>query len=323
MFAFKVHPAAISVTDGIQHAFEYLGESWRSWLPIVLGLAAANLILSLILISIVGDGLYYVDRFTNEIELAPDAADKLLRMVPVAILYFGATVVAGWALTGIAIAGLRGWKLTASVVVRRGLVVLASGLLVLAVVTGAILVMVVVTVVVPPVGILALLGLIPVAIYMSYRISFATYAIFDGFGPLGGLQESWRLSERAVLRIFGWGLMAGLISGGISMAASSGAGFMSGSDAFSAAVAQGVSGGVGGFGTAFSTFFIAVLYESQRARHDPSLYPVPAYPVPPAYPYPYPYPVPPGSWPPPNPYAQPGGPAAGAPPNWPPQGGQR
>jgi hypothetical protein len=332
VFTFKVHPAAITVTEGIQHAFEYLVSTWRTWLPIVLVVAAANFVLYLVVFDIAGDGLYYVDQWTGEVHTAPDAGDRLLRMVPAVLLYAAVLAVSGWAFTGMAVAGLRGWKLTASVVLTRGLVSLVADLLIVAACFAVGLAWVIVTVAVPPIGILAFFVLIPVAVYAWIRITFVTLAVFDGFGPVGGLQESWRLSEGAVLRMFGWGLMAGLISGGVSMIASQGTGFMPSADSGSLAVVGGVTGGLSAVVSVFSTFFMAVLYESQRARHDPNLYPVPAY----SYPSPPAYPgfVPPGSYPPPSyPATQQGGPswgdgqpdgpaegpAAGAPPTWPPR----
>ena len=332
MLTFRIHPAAISVTEGVQHAFTYLGSSWRSWLPVVVALALIDLVCFLFIAENLRN-LYYLDRYTSEIVWAPDLADRAWRIAPFIVLLAVASLVGGWVFAGIAIAGLRGWKLTAAVVLRRGGAVLISSLIIAVVTFAGILAVAILIVLSPPVGILVAIAAVFVALYAWIRITFYTLAIFDGFGPLGGLQESWRLSKGAVLRMAGWGFMAGLISLGFAMMGGMASGPMAGSDTISVAIAQGISGGLGAAASVFSIFLMAVLYESQRARNDPSLYPVAAYP--PAYPPPGypgavpPWAVPPGAYPPgayppyPYPYAQP--PAqpqapADAPPGWPPQG---
>jgi hypothetical protein len=308
MFTFKVHPAAVSVTDGIQHAFDYLGTNWRSWWPVVAVLALADFVFFMALASIAEDGFYVVNEMTNEIKMVPNAGDLVLQLIPFVALYLLVAVAAQMTLTGIAVAGLRGWRLTASIVVRRGLVAVASYLIVTAAAFGALLVWAIVAVASGGLGILALFFLVPVAVYASLRLQFVGFAIFEGFGPVGGLQESWRLSQGAVLRIFGWALMSGLISIGFSIVGTIASAPLSSSSPAGIGLGQGISGAVTGVYSVFGVFFMAVLYESQRARLDPSLYPMPAYPYPVPQPV-YPGVVPPGSYPPPYPYAQPGGPA--------------
>ena len=68
MFEFRVHPAGISVTDGVQHAWEYLTRSWRLWGWVVLALAVANSLFMLLVAGVMREGLTYVDE-ANEIRL--------------------------------------------------------------------------------------------------------------------------------------------------------------------------------------------------------------------------------------------------------------
>jgi hypothetical protein len=229
-----------------------------------------------------------------------------------------------------AIAGLRGWRLTPTVVLSRGLVSLASMLIAGAALVGGAMAVAVLLALVPPLGVLAAFAAFVVAIYFWVRISFATLAVFDGFGPLAGLRESWRLSGGAVWRMIGWALMAILIGLGFSIAAGMGSAPFSGSTPSSMALSQGISVAVTSVATVVTVFMQAVLYESQRARRDPSLYPFAAYPAVPvgpvaAYPYPYAYPYPPAPAAPEpgatQPEAGPQGATETTPPaSWPPQG---
>jgi len=282
VFEFRVHPAGISVTDGVQHAWEYLTRSWRLWGWVVLALAIANALFMLLVADVMREGLTYIDERTNQIALVADAGPKLAQMLLVSLALAAVSAVAGWAFTGIAIAGLRGWKLTPGVVLGRGVLVFVSQLIVGFVAFVALMVLAVFIVVVPPLGILAILPAIVLGIYALVRVAFAALAIFDGFGPIAGLQESWRLSEGAVWRMIGWALMAMLISMAFGLVAGIATGPLMSSDDITMMLSSGFSAGVSGVSQAFGVFMLAALYESQRARHDPGLFPSPPYPPPPA-----------------------------------------
>jgi hypothetical protein len=310
VFKFSVNPAAITVTEGIQHAFGYLGESWRKWLPFVVVLGIAQFIVYLALGSVSSADIYTTDPYTGRMVLASDATARITALFWVSLLSVAVSTVVGWGFTGIAISGLRGTPLTPAWLVNRGIIAFLAEIVVLVVSITVVIVTIVVILVTLGVGALALFIAIPVGVYLAIRYTaFSTLAIFDGFGVIDGFRESWRLSQSAVLRIIGWGLMSVLISIGFSIVTLPLAIF--------GAVGSGLSGGVQGVYSAFAVFFMAALYESQRARHDPTLYPfAPGYGVPPAGPYPgYPgYPQ--------SPYgagAYPAGPyAPGAAPQWPP-----
>ena len=166
--------------------------------------------------------------------------------------------------------------------------------------------------------ILLILAAIPGAIYLLIRLIFTSLAIFDGFGPIAGIRESWRLSQGSVSRMLGWGALAFLVTIGIGILAGVIAAGFDGSGLL--AVAEAASAAVTLTGSCLIVFMMAVLYESERARKDPTLYPVPAWPGYGSYPAePY-VPGPAPAWPArpyaPGPYTA--GPYAGGPaPAWP------
>jgi hypothetical protein len=249
------------------------------------------------------------------------------------------SLVASWVFYATAIAGLRNRPVTLESVVLRGLLYLVAGILMAVVAFVAILavtiLVVVVTVLSPPLGVLLILLLvfaaIPVALYLEARLILTGMAIFDGFGPIEGIKESWRLSNGSVMRLLGWGVMAWLISLAFAILA----GVVSTPFTLGglAPVGQGFSAGVTAVAACLTTYMMAVIYESQRARLDPTLYgpppapayfgypgPGPAWPAyqgtPPAWPG-APGTPPPGFYPGPN-AAGPGWPGApGTPPAWP------
>jgi hypothetical protein len=326
VFTFTTHPAAVTVTDGVGIAFGYLQKSWRTWLPAVVVVAICSFAAYTLVGQIPSSDLYTIDSSTGQVVVDQAALGKYIGTLfeTVGILAI-VQLIAGWVFNACAIAGLRDRPLTASYVVGRGLMTLAASILIGLLFGCAALALILVTVVVLPIGILLDLAAIPLAIYVGVRLSFTSLAIFDGFGPIGGIQESWALSERSVLRVFGWGLMIVLISIGFGIVGS----FFSVPLATGrlAPVGEAASSAISTTATCLTTFMIAVLYESQRSRRDPTLYefaPGPGYPGPgyPGYPGPggsypaWPPTPPPGQYPQPpypgGPY-QPGGPYPGAP----------
>jgi hypothetical protein len=286
---FSNHPAMITVTEGIQDAFGFLGATWRMWLPVVGAVAGATFFLLVLIGPISTSYLYYVDSYSGAIHWYGNAGSQAGHLALYTLATLAVSLIAGWVISAVAISGLRNRPVTAAFVVSRGLYsFLASIVLAFAGVATS-FVLVIVVVIVPPVGILLLLAAIPVIIYLSIRLIFVTLAIFDGFGPIEGIQESWRLSQQSVTRMFGWGLMAVLITlgfgilGGIASAPFTARG--------SEPVNEAISTAVGTVGSCFTVFMMAVLYESQRARMDPTLY----------GPTPMPF----------NPYGYPGMPPAG------------
>ena len=334
MFRLSNNPAAISAADGLQDALAYLQKSWRRWVPVVGAIAAFSLLTYGLVGSLDARSLYHIDAQTGLAVWNADALSKLAG--PIASGFASALVVAvgSWVFYATAIAGLRNRPLTFSGVVMRGLVTVLSGVIVAAaaiiLVIGLILALVAVATVAPPVArllvILLALAATPVVIYLLVRFVFTGLAIFDGFGPIEGIRQSWRLSQGSVLRMFGWGVLALVMNIAIASVGSVMVALFSTTEI--APLAQAASAALGATGSCLIIFMMAVLYESERARKDPTLYPYAAWPgsgsQPPA---PYaPGPVP--AWPagqytpgpyPANPAAMPGWVAPGPigpPPAW-------
>lgn len=322
MLRFTTHPALISVTDGVRVAFDYLGTTWRKWLPMVALVAAGSFLVYLIVGTVNSADLYYVDPYThetvwNEPELRRYVTGTLAAGGTVALLSF----IASWVFYATAIAGLRNRPVTLDSVVVRGLLSLVASILMAVVAVAAFLALLIVTVIVavliPPLGLILILieafSAIPVILYLEIRLILTGMAIFDGFGPIEGIKESWRLSNGAVLRLLGWGVMAFLVSLAFGILAA----VVSTPLALTslAPLGQGVSAGVTAVASCLTVYMMAVIYESQRARLDPTLYgPVPA----PAY-VGWGYPGPGPAWPayqgtPPAWLGAPGSPPPGSPP---------
>jgi hypothetical protein len=322
VFAFNVHPADISVTAGVQAALNYLQATWQKWLPVVAVVAVAEMLVSTMSINKLNQ-ILIVDNYTGEVTWSPDWGNQLGDLILPYLALFVLGIVSSWIFYAIAISGLRGRPLTAAWVAERGLMSLLNDLLVAVAAVVAIFASAVILVAVSAaLGGLALLvwiAWIVGAVYLIIRLIFMGLAIFDGHGPVEAFSESWSLSEESVQRLFGWGLMGLALSlcfslvGGIvnlPFAASGGR-----------AIGTLLSDLVTMTGTCMLVFFMAVLYESQRARRDINhgaqpgysagqygSYPTGAYPAvpgayPPAPPYgayppaPGQYPPAPGQWP--------------------------
>lgn len=283
MFAFNHHPTAIGVVDGLTVAFASFQVSWRKWLPVV-GLVFACIFVTYSLVTRLDfSALYHTDAMGKAVWNS-DALSKLPGPVTARLVDAIASAMAGWFFCATAIAGLRKEAATLSSAIESGILSLFAGLLV--VVTGlfvsTVLLMAAFAVgaIIPPLGllllVLILVAAIPVAVYFLVRLAFTTLAIFDGFGPIGGLQESWRLSEGSVSRMCGWGTLAVVVTIAVTLG-----GWLilePFSSPWPLAIAEGVAAGLSVAGSGFVTFLLAVLYESERARREPDLYPVDAWP---------------------------------------------
>jgi hypothetical protein len=284
VFHFSHHPTAISVSDGVQDAFQYLQKSWQTWLPVVGVVAACALVTHAIVGSLDINALYHQDVITGRVVWNPDAWSKVSGALAARLVDAVLSGIAGWVFYATAIAGLRNRPVTLAGVVGRGLTTVLSGLIVAAaaivLVTGLFLGAAAVAIAAPGIGrlliVLLIVAAVPGAIYVVIRLIFTGLAIFDGFGPIGGIQESWRLSQGSVLRMLGWGALALAMTIGIGIIASVIVAPFSGSRL--AAVAEGAGAAVTLTGSCLVVFMMAVLYESERARKDPTLYPVPAWP---------------------------------------------
>ena len=168
------------------------------------------------------------------------------------------SIVAKWFLVANAVAGLRGREVTLPWVLRSGLRALVADMLfamiVLALISTALAF--------GAVGLIVLLGFLPVLAYVAIRLQFWTLAIFDGSGIAGGLSTSWALTRRAVLRMLGWGLAVFGISLLLVVAD-----FLVALLLVAVPVVPGIiTAAIDTSFAAFSAIVLAILYESQRLR---------------------------------------------------------
>jgi hypothetical protein len=307
VFRFSVHPAQVTIGSGIRDAWDFLWLTWRRWAPAVVVLAAAEFLVYLALPSTLVTTDYRYNSFNGTYGFYSSTGASYPSLLAVLVVQ----TVVGWVFNAIAIGALRNRTMAPGEVVARGLWSIWASILVGAVIMGTVVVVAVISVMLGGLGILALLVAVVILFVLALRWTFATLAIFDGFGPIEGLSESWRLSHESLLRLFGWGLMAALMTLAFSILGVLGGALVT---QLGEAATKGVAALAGGIASCFTIFLMAILYESQRARFDPSLY---GYPPAPMYPAPFPYPPAgyPGGGYPPAPY--PGAPYTGAPaPGW-------
>ena len=266
---FESPPATVTVGEGVSAAARYWRETLELWiLPVVavgiIGGAATWLL-----------GSVALDQATisSDIRERGDIVAVLLLVLPQILVLTAVTTVvailASWVYVAIAIAGLRGRALTAGWIVGAGLRTLVAGIIQTAAVLAAFGLAILLG---GPLALILFLVLIVPAIYLSLRLTFWQYAIFDGDGIIPGLRTTWAITRGGVLRIAGWGLaIAGLsllVRIGIGVATA-----LLRDDL--APVAAGISALSDAAFAAFQVIVIAILYESQRLRHLPQPPPAP------------------------------------------------
>lgn len=266
VFRFSDQPAAMTIGGGIRDAWEFLGQTWRKWLPAVLALAVAQSLMYLVLNPNL-NGIVSYHPSTGQYVFSDDAFQRLLPFLMSLLARLVLAAVAGWFFLATAIGGLRNRQFGLPETVDRGLWVLWAGFLLGVALAAGVILVGIEFLVAPPLGILWGLVVTVVATVVGVRLSFYALAIFDGFGPVGAFRESWRLSKRSFLRLFGWGAAAVAIGIVLSILA----GIATGVLPIPVVLVQGVNGIAAAISSCYSVFLMAVLYESQRARLDPAL----------------------------------------------------
>jgi hypothetical protein len=259
---FPRSPADVTIGDGLTIAARYWSATVERWVLAVAAVALVNGLVSWLF----RDSLLE-QAAMNELARAaaggeaidPSALPPLVAS-PIAVA--AVTIVAGWFLAANAIAGLRGTEVTLAWVLPAGLRAFVSSLLI-----GATIVLAVTTTLVLGIlGVVVLLALVPVVVYLLIRIGFWELAIFDGASIGGGVNRSWRLTRRAVLRAFGWSLAVLVLGIGlflVELLVTATVGIVS------RPVASAINGGLDLAFAAYNVIVLAVLYESQRARTEP------------------------------------------------------
>jgi hypothetical protein len=299
-FEFSSHPAWVTVGDGMGLAATYLRKTWEWWIVPVVGFAIVGGLLTGFLTNTALD--------TNFRDLTTSEQWSQITGLIAPAFGLGAIltilgVIATWFYAALAIHGLRGRPVTTDWVLSAGLKSLVGSILVGVVAIGLWVAFAILAVVTQGFALIALVGIIPGAMYVGIRLYFWTLAIFDGAGITESFRVSWELSRGAVLRMLGWGLAFAALQFAINI----GVGIVrfpfSGLPSISAFISELVSGVF----SVYTLYGAAVLYESQRWRNAP---PAAAQPQAPGYGNPpgpmggYPTPTPHPGYP---PMAYPGG----------------
>jgi hypothetical protein len=267
--SFQRAPADVTLGEAMTIAGQYWRATIERWLLAAIAVALVEGLVSWLFFDSLLDGNVLNDLTAKAARGEALDPSVLPSLVAGPIAVAAVTLVAGWFLTANAVAGLRGTEVTLGWVVPAGLRSLLASLIValaaaLTLTTSLLL---------GPLGILAILALMPVAIYLLIRIGFWELSIFDGATVPAGLDRTWRLTRGAVLRYVGWSLALLAIGVGlflVSLVVTATVG------PFSRPVASAINGGLNLALSAYSTIVLAVLYESQRARRLPVPRPEPA-----------------------------------------------
>lgn len=279
--AFVRSPAFATLGESLSLAARYWRATWDRWLLAVIAVALATGLAEALL------GGTAIDQRTMSRALLPGTQGQidpaeLPRLMAGPLAVGVVSVVAGWFLLANAVSGLRGKEVTLGWVISSGLRAFTAAMILALAFVG----LLVVSVGLGPVGILVLLGSLPLVLYAALRLAFWSYAIFDGstIGPAA--RASWGLTRNAVLRVLGWELaIVGI--GLVLVVVDLGLGFvLAGVPVAGAVIASAAETAL----QAFSLIVIAILYESQRLRNQPP--PAIAYPSAPYDPE-GPYPPPP------------------------------
>ncbi len=270
---FNYHPAYITVSHGLAVAARYWRESWPLWILPVAAIVLVNGLAWVVFGSTTLDTPnYFLNGGAGRAPRVPTFTPAQLAG-PLATGLIG--MVAQWFIAAVAIAGLRGRHITAGWVISAGLGTIGAALLGTMAMITAVAVGILMTAI-SPLLLLGLVAVVPAAIYMGLRLAFWTLAIFDGHGVIGGARFSWLITQGSVLRMIGWGLVAGGLSLGVSVVTIP-VRFASGLAGVAAPAEMLVAGLTATF-QVFALILMTVLYESQRWRFAPPA--MPAAPAP-------------------------------------------
>jgi hypothetical protein len=251
---FERSPVDVTISEGLSIGARYWAGSWDRWVLAVVAVGLANGLVAWLFPSAA------IDDATMQTMLQSGTADASivpsLLAGPLAVTVVG--LVADWFLTANAIAGLRGREVTLSWVVRAGV----RTLVVILAVSMLLTVLLMLVTVLGPIGLVLVVGLVPLVVYIAVRFAFWELALFDGAGVEGSLRRSWALTDGAALRVFGWALALMALSLLLSMLSTGLAVLLP-----SLGIATSALGGLAS--TAFQAYAVivtAILYESQQLR---------------------------------------------------------
>ena len=249
----------MTIGEGLTVAARYWAASAERWVLPVAAVALASGLVTWLFPSSISDRATLERLLRMSIDGTPLDPSEVPRLVAGPLAVAIVSLVAGWVLTANAIVGLRGRDVTLGWLLKGGLRSFVADLLIGLVVIGALLPLLALG----ALGLLLALAAVPLAIYLSFRVSFWTLAVFDGERIASGFSVSWRITRGAVLRLLGWSLAVVPIG----IAATIGEVVV---DALlgpiSRPLADAISGAADATVSSYTILVLAVLYESQRGR---------------------------------------------------------
>ena len=278
---FRANPAFVTVGEGFELTVAHLRANLALWtVPTLI----YTLVVGALTYAFAQRFMSWTTTFTRDPETSQAAAEEAIRQlsenipafIGLGVLFIIGSIALNWIAMALAVGGLPGRRMTPDIAIAAGLKTIVLGILfvgaVLALTVLGILVLVGVGGAASPNGaglvLLLLLVLVPASIvvyaYLAARLTFATFAIFDGVGIVDSLRVSWNISRGGVLRILGW-LLAMI---GLSIAANIAGSIASAPFAATLPIVGTL------ISVALTTVLqfvqpvvLAVLYESQRMRH--------------------------------------------------------
>lgn len=255
---FTRSPAFATLAEGLTLAAAYWRASVERWVLAVIAVAVVNGLVGWLF------GSTVIDQQTMARAFVPGSAGPAIDPAELPRLLAGplaiglVSIVAKWFFVANAVAGLRGRDVTLPWVLRSGLRALAADILL----AMLLLALISTALAFGSVGLILLLGFLPLLAYLAIRLQFWTLAIFDGSGIAGGFSTSWSLTRRAVLRMLGWGLAVL----GISLLLVAADLLVSLILVAVPVVPNVITAAIDTSFQAFSVIVLAILYESQRLR---------------------------------------------------------
>ena len=259
---FTSDPAAVTIGEGMSAAARYWRATIDLWsVPVALVAAVMAVTTWLVAALVPGPGTLptYVPGMDPMTVIGPLLPQFLVGTFVTGI----ASMMAGWVYLAIAIAGLRGYRVTPTWIIRSGLRTLLADLALTLGFGAAFAMLALVSLAGGPGLVLVVLvtALVP-AVYVAVRLIFWSLAIFDGSGIVGGIGATWRISRSGVARMLGWGLAVATLGLLVNVVAS----LVTVPLGDGNPVRAGITSAAAEAFTAYSMIALAVIYESQRRR---------------------------------------------------------
>lgn len=272
-----VELARIDVGQALPAVVGAIARDWRRWVPIA---AIVGLVGVLFPEAPVGDTDWeaLADGLSRGDEMAVQRALEVIAgaLRGTFLVSIPVSTVATWLFTGRAIELVRGAPMPLGRIVRGGILSVVAAILVglaVAFVIGIIILMGLFAAAASdaPDGaiVIALVGVLVAFVFIGYgslRLVFVSYALFEGSSLPESFGVSWRASHGGVWRIIGWGFISNVLATLLGVVV--GASLLPLASAVASPLGDFVVGATSAVASLFTAWWLAVLYASQRDRHE-------------------------------------------------------